>query len=150
MVNVTPRPPLPPGKARYPLYRRLGGPQGQSRQVRKISTPPRFDPRTFQPVASCYTDWAIAACLTRRLKLNVAVRHFSHPNSQPEVSVVVCKPAGLTGLHTPCGVSSLGAALLCACDAGLVGLRFPTFLLLRLDPWGRKYDDLSKRRAQLA
>ena len=28
---------LPPGKSRYPLYRRLGGPQGRSGQVRKIS-----------------------------------------------------------------------------------------------------------------
>ena len=27
---------LPPGKTRYPLYRRLGGPQGRSGQVRKI------------------------------------------------------------------------------------------------------------------
>jgi len=27
-------------------------------QVRKISLPPGFDPRTFQPVASRYTDWA--------------------------------------------------------------------------------------------
>jgi hypothetical protein len=30
---------LPPGKTRYPLYRRLGGPHGRSRQVRKISPP---------------------------------------------------------------------------------------------------------------
>jgi hypothetical protein len=30
---------LPPGKIRYPLYRRLGGPQGRSGQVRKISPP---------------------------------------------------------------------------------------------------------------
>ena len=29
---------LPPGKTRYPLYRRLGGPQGRSGQVRKISS----------------------------------------------------------------------------------------------------------------
>jgi hypothetical protein len=28
---------LPQGKTRYPLYRRLGGPQGQSGRVRKIS-----------------------------------------------------------------------------------------------------------------
>jgi len=35
---------LPPGKTRYPLYRRLGGPQGWSGQVRKISPPPGFDP----------------------------------------------------------------------------------------------------------
>ena len=47
---------LSPGKTRYPLYRRLGGPQGRSGQVRKISPPPEFDPRTFQPVASRYID----------------------------------------------------------------------------------------------
>ena len=47
---------LPPGKNRYPLYRRLGGPHGRSGQVRKISPPPGFDPRTVQPVASRYTD----------------------------------------------------------------------------------------------
>ena len=45
---------LPPGKTRYPLYRRLGGPQGKSGWVRKISHPPGFDPRTVQPVASRY------------------------------------------------------------------------------------------------
>jgi len=28
------------GKTRYPLYRRLGGPQGWSGQVQKISPPP--------------------------------------------------------------------------------------------------------------
>jgi len=47
---------LPPGKTRYPLYRRLGGPQGWSGEVRKISPPPGFDPRTVQPVANRYTD----------------------------------------------------------------------------------------------
>jgi hypothetical protein len=46
---------LPPGKSRYPLDRRLGGPQGRSGQVRKISPAPGFDPR-IQPVASRYTD----------------------------------------------------------------------------------------------
>jgi len=39
---------LPSGKTQYPLYRRLGGPQGQSGQVQKISPPPGFDPRTVQ------------------------------------------------------------------------------------------------------
>ena len=52
---------LPSGKTRYPLYRRLGGPQGRSGQVRKMSPPPGFDPRTVQPVASRYTNWVIAA-----------------------------------------------------------------------------------------
>jgi hypothetical protein len=50
---------LPPGKTRYPLYRRLSGPQGRSGRVRKISPPPAFDPRTVQPVANRYTDCPI-------------------------------------------------------------------------------------------
>ena len=52
---------LPPGKTRYPLYKRLGGSQVQSGRVRKISLPLGFDPRTFLSVASRYTDWAIPA-----------------------------------------------------------------------------------------
>jgi hypothetical protein len=52
---------LPLGKTRYLLYRRLGGPQGRSGRVQKISPPPRFDPRTVQPVAIRYTSWAIMA-----------------------------------------------------------------------------------------
>jgi hypothetical protein len=47
---------LPLGKTRYPLYMRLGGPQDRSGQVRKISPPPGFDPRTVLPVASRYND----------------------------------------------------------------------------------------------
>jgi len=48
---------LLPGKTRYPLYRRLGGPQGRSGEVRKTSPPSGFDSRTVQPVASRYTDY---------------------------------------------------------------------------------------------
>jgi hypothetical protein len=36
-----------PGKTRYPLFRRLDGPQGRSGRVQKISPPLRFDPRTL-------------------------------------------------------------------------------------------------------
>jgi len=51
-----------PGKdTRCPFYRRLGGPQGRSGRVRKISHTPGFDPRTVQPVVSHYTDWATLA-----------------------------------------------------------------------------------------
>jgi len=35
-----------PRKTRYPLYRRLGGPQGRSGRMRKISPSPGFDHRT--------------------------------------------------------------------------------------------------------
>ena len=54
---------LPQGKTRYPLHRRLDGPQGRSGQVRKISPPPGFNPRTVQPVGSRYTDWVIRPTL---------------------------------------------------------------------------------------
>ena len=36
--------------------KRLGGPQGRSGQMRKISAPTVFDPRTLHPVASRCTD----------------------------------------------------------------------------------------------
>jgi len=57
-VSVTLRPTFTPRKTWYPLYRRLGGPQGRSGQVRKFSPTPGFDPQTIEPVSSRYTDWA--------------------------------------------------------------------------------------------
>ena len=75
---------LPPGKTRYPLYRRLGGPQGWSGQVQKISPPPGFDSRTVQPVASRYTDWAIPApCL----RIDPFLRSWSYSPSLVEFEV---------------------------------------------------------------
>ena len=46
-------------ETRRSLYMKISGPQGPSGQVRKISPPPGFDPRTVKPVASRYTEWAI-------------------------------------------------------------------------------------------
>ena len=63
---------LPPGKTRYPWYRRLGGSQGRSGRVR--SPPPGFDPRTVQPVASRYTDWAIPVHNDRDVVLYLVLR----------------------------------------------------------------------------
>ena len=82
---------LPPGKTRYPLYRRLGGSQGRAGRVRKISPPQGLDPRIVQPVASRYTDWAIPAhafvdtVLKRCLRAKIRCRFitFSY-NTQPE------------------------------------------------------------------
>jgi hypothetical protein len=39
VVSATPRPLYPPVKTRYPLYRRLGGPQGRYGRLRKILLP---------------------------------------------------------------------------------------------------------------
>jgi hypothetical protein len=47
---------LPPGRTRYPLYRRMGGPQARFGRVQKILPPPGFDHRIVQPVTSRYTD----------------------------------------------------------------------------------------------
>ena len=41
---------LPPGKTRYPLYRRLGSPQSRSGRVQKILSPLGFNPQTIEPL----------------------------------------------------------------------------------------------------
>jgi len=48
---------LPPGKTRYPFYRRLGGPQGRSGWTENL-VPTGILSRSVQPVVSRYTDWA--------------------------------------------------------------------------------------------
>jgi len=68
----TPRPgrSLPLGKTRYPLNRRLGGPQGRSGQVRSISPPPGFDSRTVQPVVPIPTELSRPTCFKYLVSLN--------------------------------------------------------------------------------
>ena len=48
---------LPPGKTRYPIYRRLDGPQGLSGRAKNL-VPTGIRSRTVQPLVSRYTDWA--------------------------------------------------------------------------------------------
>jgi hypothetical protein len=52
VVNATPRPLY--SREHQGVYRRLGGPQGRSGRVRKISPPPGFDPRSTSPNESLY------------------------------------------------------------------------------------------------
>jgi hypothetical protein len=56
------------------LYRRLGGPQGQSGKMWKISPPLGSDPWTVQPIGSRYTDYATlptsAYCMSTKLELS--------------------------------------------------------------------------------
>ena len=77
---------LPPGKTRYPLFRRLGGPHGRSGQVEKISPPPGFGPRTVQLVASRYTDYGTfenedTTCIFHFLLVFVAIRWYLLQNA---------------------------------------------------------------------
>jgi len=57
VVSSTPCSTLPPGKTRYPFYRRLGGPQGRFERAGNLA-PTGFWSRIVQPVFSRYTDWA--------------------------------------------------------------------------------------------
>ena len=66
----------PRGKTRYPLYRRLGGPQGRSGQVGKISPLLGFDPRTVQCVASRYTDYATRPTIHKWQNLKITIHHI--------------------------------------------------------------------------
>ena len=71
-----------PGKTRYPLYKRLGGPQGRCGRTRKISPPPGFDPRTVHPVASRYTHYATRPTFHPRTVHPVASR-YTHYATRP-------------------------------------------------------------------
>jgi len=53
-VDNTTSQPLYPWE-RYPLYRKLGGPQGWPGQVQKTSFPPGFNPSTVLSKVSNYT-----------------------------------------------------------------------------------------------
>jgi hypothetical protein len=92
----------PPGKTWYPFYRRLGGPQSRSRQVRKISPPPGFDPRTIHPVACRYIDYAtrpincslwstnnVSCVIIRIFRLNFFTRLHSHSFSFLVMTITV-------------------------------------------------------------
>jgi hypothetical protein len=105
-----PAAPYPPEKIRHPLYRRLGGPQGLSGQVRKTSLPPGFDPRTVQPVCSRYTDWAIPGCAYRLWR-------FSDRSFDELVWI--------EKIQTNCGVSAAKWHLIFACYFSHLSLYFP-------------------------
>jgi hypothetical protein len=67
---------LLPGKTHNPLYRWLGGPQGRSGRVGKISTAPGFEPRTVQFIASRYTTWALVANLMSMVYVALQMSYF--------------------------------------------------------------------------
>ena len=83
---------LPPGKTRYALYRRLGGPQGWSGQVRKISPPPGFDPRTVQAAASRYPAHDVREEIDNYLYSGVEWDHQLNyqPSSHEQLQSAIC------------------------------------------------------------
>jgi len=57
-VSVTPRPLFTSGKDPVPIVQEAGWAPGPVWTGAENLAPPGFDPRTVQPVASRYTDWA--------------------------------------------------------------------------------------------
>jgi len=58
VVNATPRPLYPRERPGTHCIRGWVGPRAGLDGCGKSPPPPRYDPRTVQPVASRYTDWA--------------------------------------------------------------------------------------------
>jgi len=72
---------LPPWKTRYPLYRRLGGPQGRSGRTENL-VPTGTRSRTVQPAVSHYTDWEKFTYTALKYKQN-------HDRNYPKVNFKV-------------------------------------------------------------
>ena len=58
-----PRPHLTPGKDPVPIVQEAGWASGPAWTGAENPAPPRFDPRTVQPVGSRYTDYATRPCI---------------------------------------------------------------------------------------
>ena len=96
---------LPPGKTRYPLYRRLGGPQGRSGRAENL-VPTGIRTRTLQPIVRSYTDWAtrptfffqiLSQNYEKRLLASscLSVRLFAWNNSVPTGGIFVKFDSGI-------------------------------------------------------
>jgi hypothetical protein len=68
--------------------------------VRKISSPPGFDPRTFQPVASRYTDYAIPVPDYALAGTNFFEITFRERQPLPETDIKRNEKAGVISLTT--------------------------------------------------
>ena len=63
---------LPPGKTRYPFYRRLDAPQGRSGWAKNL-VPTWIRSRTVQPAVSRYTDWATRTIILHIMLHNIKI-----------------------------------------------------------------------------
>jgi hypothetical protein len=81
---------LPPGKTRYPLYRRLGVPQGRSGRVRKISPPIRISsPDRPARSESLYRLSYRAPLFCCQTGFSFSQAGYHYPSSQPLVPRII-------------------------------------------------------------
>jgi hypothetical protein len=88
MDNATAWPTYTQKKPRYPFYNWFAASSDLCERVWKISPAPGFEPRTLQPVASYYTDYAIPAGKCLRLF---------------KISQILCSPDETTASVIPYG-----------------------------------------------
>ena len=112
---------LPPGKTRYPLYRRVGGPQGRSGLAENL-VPTGIRSRTVQPVVSRYSDWATGPI------------NIYHPVN---ISTVIMLCVFLSAISAHGRVSSVGIATRYGLDGPRIESRGDeSFRTLPDRPWG--------------
>jgi len=85
---------LPPGTTRYPIYRRLGGQQGRSGRVRKISSPLGFDHRTL----------SLSLSLALSLSLSLYIYIYIYIYFFPIFSANGCSLLSNSRLYVRCAV----------------------------------------------
>jgi len=74
---------LPPGKTRYPLYRRLGGPQGRSGRAENL-VPTDIRSRTVQPVAQSLYRLSYPAQVIGSAPINICnILYMKQASAQP-------------------------------------------------------------------
>jgi hypothetical protein len=110
---------LPPGKTRYPLYRRLGGLHGRSGQVWKIFPPRGLDSQTVHSVSSLYTAWAtpvrLRYCATSRkvagsiFGVVIGVFHWHKPSGSIMTLGLAQPPTWMSTRDNSWGVKLAGA-----------------------------------------
>ena len=83
MVSITPRPPLPPGKDPVPIVQEAGWAPEPVWIGAENLAPTGFDPRTFQPVASRYTDYALSQ-ISMQKEVSFAFQPTAIPMLAPE------------------------------------------------------------------
>ena len=91
-----------PGNDPVPIVQSAGWDPGPVwTGAENLATPPGFDPRTVQPVASRYTDWAIPAALSLeaylRIKLLTLCRSIIYIHSNADRIQAVHGDFGRTG-----------------------------------------------------
>ena len=80
---------LPPNNTRYPLYRRLGGPQRRYEGGAENLAPAGFDPPTDHPVASRYTDRAIPAYNFLKYIYIKLIRQYRHAHAMNIIIIII-------------------------------------------------------------